>query len=89
MVLYSITLVPLADELRSAYPGLLSLFYANDAVFDSLVQKISQLLNLLMETGPDQGYFPEPAKSLFILDTSGQEEAARRKFAAEGLFFLC
>ena len=34
MVLYGITLVPLSEELRSADPGVLSLFYADDAVFD-------------------------------------------------------
>ena len=38
-----------------------------------------------MRRGPDQGYFPEPTKSLFISDTPGQEEAANREFAAEGL----
>ena len=34
MVLYRITLVHLAEELRAADPGLLSLFYADDAAFD-------------------------------------------------------
>ena len=34
MVLYRITLVALAEELRAADPGLLSLFYANNAAFD-------------------------------------------------------
>ena len=38
-----------------------------------------------MERGPDQGYLPEPTKSLFILDTPGQEEEAKREFAVEGL----
>ena len=38
-----------------------------------------------MKRGADQGYFPEPAKSLFISDTPGQEEAAKREFAKEGL----
>ena len=38
-----------------------------------------------MERGPDWVYLPEPDKSLFILDTPGQEEAARREFSAEGL----
>ena len=36
-----------------------------------------------MKRGPDRGYFPEPAKSLFISDTLGQEAAAKREFAAE------
>ena len=38
-----------------------------------------------MERGVDRGYFPNPAKSLFILDTPGQEEVARREFVVEGL----
>ena len=38
-----------------------------------------------MKRGPDQGYFPGPAKSLFVSDTPGQEAAAKSDFAAEGL----
>ena len=38
-----------------------------------------------MKRGPDRGYFPEPDKSLFILDTPGQEEAETREFYVEGL----
>ena len=38
-----------------------------------------------MKRRPEQGYFPEPAKSLFISDTPRQEEAAKREFAVEGL----
>ena len=34
MVFYVITLAPLAKELRTADPGLLYLFYADDAAFD-------------------------------------------------------
>ena len=40
-----------------------------------------------MRRGTDRGYLPEPAKSLFISDTLGQEEAAKREFAVEGLNF--
>ena len=66
MVLYGITLVPLAEELCAADPGLLSPFYANDAAFDGSARRSAQLLKMLMRRGPDQGYFPEPTKSLFI-----------------------
>ena len=38
-----------------------------------------------MKRGPDQRYFPELAKSLFISDTLYQEEAAKGEFAKEGL----
>ena len=38
-----------------------------------------------MERGADRGYFPEPAKSLFISDTPGQEEEARWETSEKGL----
>ena len=85
MVLHMITLIHLAEELQSADLGLLSQFYANNAAFDGPEQRSAQLIKLLMRRGPERGYFPEPAKSLFISDTPGQEEAAKREFAVEGL----
>ena len=85
MVLYGITLVPLAEELRAAKPRLLSTFYADYAAFDISAQGSAQFLKLLMYRGPDHGYFPELAKSLLISDTPGQEEVAKREFTAEGL----
>ena len=78
MVLYVITLVPLTEELREVDPGLLSPFCANDAAFDGSARHSAQLLKLLMKRGPDRGYFPDPARSLFIFDTPGQEEAEKR-----------
>ena len=77
MLLYMITLIPLAEELRAADPELLSPFYADDAAFDVLARQGAKLLNLVMERGPDREYFLKLAKSLFILDTPGKEEAAR------------
>ena len=38
-----------------------------------------------MKRGPDRGYFPDPAKSLFISDNLRQEEAEKQDFALEGL----
>ena len=85
MALYGITLAPLVEELRVADTGILSPFFSDDTAFDSSAQRSKQLLKLLMKRGPEQGYFTEPAKSLFILDTPGQEEAAKREFAVEGI----
>ena len=62
MVLYGITLVPLAEELRAADLGLLSPVYANNAAFDGSAQQCAQLLKLLMKRGPDWIYFPDQAK---------------------------
>ena len=42
-----------------------------------------------MKRGLEQGYLTEPAKSLFISDTLGKEEAAKRDFSAEGLTLNC
>ena len=66
MVLYGISLAPLTEDLRAVDPRLLSLFYDDDAAFDGSSRHSAQLINLLMRRGPDQGYFPEPDKSLFI-----------------------
>ena len=85
MVLYEITLVPLVEELRAADLGLLHPFYADDAAFDGSARRSAQLLKMLMKRGPDQGYLPKPAQSLFISDTPGQEEAAKREISKEGL----
>ena len=85
MVFNRITLVHLAEELRAAYPGLLSPLYADDAAFDGLARRSAQLLKMLMKRGPDRGYFSEPAKSLFISDTPEKEEAEKQEFAVEGL----
>ena len=78
MILYGITLVPLAEELRAADLVLLSPFYVDDAAFDGSSRWGAHLLKLLMEGGKDLGNFPELAKSFFILDTPGKEEAERR-----------
>ena len=71
MVLYGITAVPLAEELRAADPGLLSTLNVDDVAFDGLSRRSAHLLNLLMKRGPDRGYLPEPANSLFISYTTG------------------
>ena len=39
MVLYRITILSLAEELREADPGLLSPLYADDAAFDGSSQR--------------------------------------------------
>ena len=66
MVLYGITLVPLAEELRVADPGILSPFYAKDEAFGGLARQSAQLLKLFMKRAPYQGYLPDPDKFLFI-----------------------
>ena len=86
MVLYRINLVPLADELRDANTTILSPFYSNDVVFDGSERQSAAQLHLQTNQGMDQGYFPEPFKSLFVADIPKEEkEAARREFKRSDL----
>ena len=85
MVLYGITLFPLAEELRNVDPTLLSPFYANYAAFDRLVRRSAAQLRLLMDRKPHQVYLPEPSKLLLISDKPKHKEAARREFERSGL----
>ena len=85
MVFYVITLVPLSEDLQAAETGILSLFYADDVVLYESERRSDQLLNLLLDRRPYPGYLPETYKLFFISDTPNQEEAAKRKFVAEGV----
>ena len=69
VVLYGITLAPLLEDLLSSDPVILTPLHADDMAFDGLVRRNAQILNLLMERGPYWGYFPKPAKKLFIIDS--------------------
>ena len=60
MVLYAIILVLLTEELRAADLGILSPFYAYSEAFDGSARQSAQFSKMLMERGPDRGYFPEP-----------------------------
>ena len=72
MVLHRITLLPLAEYLREADPGILYPFYSDDAAFDGSARRSLHLLNLIMERGLDRGYLAEPDKSIFIADSLEQ-----------------
>ena len=67
VVLYVITLTPLAEDLRSADPGIISPFYADNAEFDGSDWRSARLMNILLEWGLDWGYLPDTTKSLFIV----------------------
>ena len=66
MVLYGITLVPLAEELRKVHSGILSPFYDDYTAFYGSARRSAQLLKLVMGRELDREYFPDHAKSMFI-----------------------
>ena len=61
-------------------PLLLAPFYVDDAAFDGSGKRILRLMNLIIERGTFQGYYPEPEKLLFICYPLDQEAEARRYF---------
>ena len=66
MVLYGLALVPLAKRLRNAVPTLLQPWYADDSAMMGQAKDIATAMSLLLQHGPERGYFPEPAKSILI-----------------------
>ena len=84
MLLYGISLIPLDEDLSAADSGLLSPFYAYDTEFDGSSQQSAQILRMLMDRGPDRGYFPETAKSLFYLGHTGARGGGEKRICGRG-----
>ena len=80
MVLYGITAITLVEELCTAAPDFLAPFYTDYAAFDRLVDSSDRLMTLLLERGSERGYFPKPAKSLFVCYSPAQEERSKQTF---------
>ena len=78
MVFYGITLIHLVEDLQAEYPRLLVPFYAYYIAFDILAGRSATVMEILLEKGPDKGYFSDPSKSLFISDLPDQEADSRK-----------
>jgi hypothetical protein len=77
MVLYGLALVPLASTLRQAHPEVVQAWYADDGQLQGRSSRVAAAMIDLQRLGPERGYFPEPAKSIFICnpeDRPGAEE---------------
>ena len=66
MVLYGLALTPLSEQLRLAVPTVAQPWYADDAAMEGPVRGIATAMRLLQQQGPARGYYPEPAKSIFV-----------------------
>ena len=60
-------------------------FYSDYAMFGGPADRNAGLMIILLEWGPVRGYYPEPAKSIFICDSPTLEETAKQAFEAEVL----
>ena len=63
MVLYGLGLLPLAEVIREADPGVIQPWYANNVSMWGTIRRNTKLLRALMEKGPFNGYSPETEKS--------------------------
>ena len=66
MVLYGLSLVPLARRLRDAVPTTRQAWYADDSAIAGRASGIGKTMELLRLHGPARGYYPEPSKSILI-----------------------
>jgi hypothetical protein len=69
-------LVPLAKKLRQEHPEVVQAWYADNGLLKGRTSQVAAM-TLLQRLGPERGYFPEPAKSIFICspeDRPGAEE---------------
>ena len=85
MVLYGLGLLPLAEVIREADPGVIQPWYANNVSMWGTIRRNTKLLRALMEKGPFHGYFPELEKSWHICAEEREEEEAREAFDAKGV----
>jgi hypothetical protein len=66
MVLYGLSLTPLAEAIQRAVPDAVQPWYADDSAMGGRVSAIAKAQRLLLQLGPRRGYFPEPDKSILI-----------------------
>ncbi len=75
MVMYGLGLLPLIRILKTEVPDLHQPWYADDAGAGGHFQNIRLYFKKLQEYGPPRGYFPEPSKSILIVQEHNKEKA--------------
>ena len=74
MFFYGVSLLPLIRKLKDPNK-VLQTWYADDSAAIAKLKKLEIWLKRLIEEGPAFGYFPEPSKSLLVVDKQYAEEA--------------
>ena len=75
MCFYAIALLPVVRSLRSHDKWMQS-WYADDSACVGRLSNIKEWFELLSERGPRYGYYPEPSKSVLVVDQRYKDEAA-------------
>ena len=74
MVMYRVGLLPLIPILKNGVSDVHQSWYADDAEACRHFQQIGRYFEKLQEYGPPRGYFPEPLKSLLIVQENNEEK---------------
>ena len=68
MITYGIGVLPLIRELLGAHPRVTQPWYADDAGAGGKFEQILVHLQDLQALVPPRGYYPEPTKSILVVD---------------------
>ena len=74
MMIYAVTLLPLAERIRADVREVVQPFYADDLALYGRARFIAKAMALVVRLGPSVGYFPEPDKSGCICTRAEEEE---------------
>jgi hypothetical protein len=78
MILFGITVCPLAEFLRTQVPTAVQPWFADDAAAIGDLESIAQVTDLLVQYGPNRGYYVEPTKSTVVCKPDNQPQAQQR-----------
>ncbi len=82
MILYGITVCPLARRLLQCMPDLIQTWYADDYALSGPASRMKIAMKLVQKWGPHRGYFPEPDKSVVVckIEHTTQAKAILEEF---------
>jgi hypothetical protein len=75
MAAYGLRLLPLICQLKEEFLEVRQPWYADDAGAGGHFKDLQRLFRRLQEIGPSYGYYPEPSKSILIVQEHNFEEA--------------
>ena len=75
MLIYGIGMLPLTQLLQRELPACIQPWFADDAGAGGKFSNILQYFKRLQDEGPARGYFPEPTKSILVVQPRNVERA--------------
>lgn len=76
MIAYGVGILPMIRQLKTEFPNILQVWYADDGGAKGTLQEIHAQTRRLMEIGPEFGYYLEPTKSILLVQPADVQRAA-------------